>query len=309
MVSGGSTNSANAKSLKPVTARSSGTRRPARAGLTHHADREQVVAAHDRRRRIRQREQAVDHRPGVGRIPDALEQLERGVALEAGGRKRLAVAEVALLDHRPRLARRDERDPPVPAADQVIRQRPGAGAVVGGDRHLQLVAGERLLQDHRRHVQLGRARRVPGALVGRAGQEQQHAVDARLEHGLQEPAVGRAGPPGVNQHAVAAVARDVADAGDHLIRHRVGEIARAFVQQQEPDGRRACRAEAARGQVGVVAELLHRTLDPHPCLVGHLPEPVVDEVRDGLCRDSRVLGHIAHRRASAGGTLHRCHFT
>src|SRR6185312_9535367 len=90
------------------------------AGLAHDADGEQVVAAHDRRGRLGQVEQPVDHRTGVRRIPDALEELEVGVALEAGRRQRLAVAAVALLDHRPRLAGGDEGDPGVAGRDQVV---------------------------------------------------------------------------------------------------------------------------------------------------------------------------------------------
>ena len=259
------------------------------------AESEQVVAAHDRRRRIGELEQPLRHPRAVRGIPDPVRHLELG-RRHSGGAQRLAVAAQALLDHRPRRPGRDERNPPVPGGEQMLGQLPRPGPVLrghGDDRH----AGGRLLEDDEAEAELVHAPDGPAPHRRRTREEQERAVDAVLEQ-RREEAVGvvGVGARSLDQQRVPVVAGDVADAGDDQVGHRVGEEARPLVEDEEAECHRPLRAQAPRSRVRPVAEPVELTADPLPRLDRHQVEAPVDVVRDRLQRDARLPGDVAHRR-------------
>ena len=77
------------------------------------------VAADDRGRPRLQAQQALGDRHRGRRLPPGLEPDQLRVGLDPAGAQGVVEPEPALLDHRPRRGRADERDPLVAAVDQV----------------------------------------------------------------------------------------------------------------------------------------------------------------------------------------------
>ena len=236
-----------------------------------------------------------ERRPELG-APRALEALESGIDLDARGVQRIAISAAPLLDHRPRHARGDECDAAMALREQVLGQAARAVAIGRGQRRDVRRLFDLLEHDGRR-PQLDDPLRVPAAQLGLAGEEEEGPVGTVLEQRGEQGVGCPVGTARLDQHAVATVASDVADAGDDQVGHRVGEEARVLVEHQERQRVAARRAQTARGRVGVVAELGHRRGDPLARLLRHEVRAAVDEIRDGLRRDAGASSDIAHRRS------------
>ncbi len=185
-----------------------------------------------------------------------------------------------------------------PLVEQVLGKPARAVAVVGAHRRdVALVIA--LLEEHERVTQLAHARDGRGAHRGIARQVQQGAVDAVLVERREQPVVDRPRTRRLDQDAVAAVAGDIANAGDHQVRHWVCEEPGVVVEHEHPERVHASDSQPARSRVRPVVERDHRLLDALARLLGHQMCASVDEVRHRLHRHVRALGNVAQCRPPA----------
>ena len=167
------------------------------------------------------------------------------------------VATVTCLDRRPAVVGSEEADPAVPSLDQVPAKITRAAEVVRRDHRHVGVTEFVFLQEQHGGGQLAKLLDVTGAHRRRAGEEHDRAVNPSLVQREEKLLDRILLPRGLDQECVPLIAEDVAEPRHEQIGHRVGEKARRVVEDQEPERVRTCRAQAARGRVRVVAELLH----------------------------------------------------
>ena len=283
--------------VEPRRPRRRRARAAATAQLLQHAEREQVVAAHDRRRRVVETQQLIDERrPELG-APGALEALEAGVDLDARGAQRIAVPQAPLLDHRPRhAAPRRTRcgGGRVESRCSARRRAPSRSAAVSD----VMFGASSTLLEHDGRAPSSTTRCAYQRRSAGSPERNRNAPSARCSSsGVRSASERLVGAARLDQHAVAPIARDVADAGDHRGRSsgRPGSA-----RPGRARGTRACACAPSAGRARpswgdsrarVIAED-----DPLARLLGHEVRAAVDEVRDGLRRDARASSDIAHRR-------------
>ena len=156
----------------------------------HRSKSEEVVPTNDRGRRLRLIEKRFDKGSSSLHVPHTVEPFQTWIWGDVRRDQRTPVATVPLLNHRPRDAGRDKRDPYMPLSDEMTDQSPAPIVVGGRDREDRLTQMIVVLEHHARNRAIGKPRRVPRPDAWFTGQQQERGVRPSLEHRGEQ--VGRA---------------------------------------------------------------------------------------------------------------------